>query len=156
MDAPELYHLAYLVEDLERARDELVAAGDHRFGPATRASMRVGEGWDIERTRPVTFPVTYSTEGPPYVEIIERGGHGIFGSEQPLGFHHAGYWEADPEGRAAALIRDGFRIESTVCTVSGSLLAFFALPPTVAGVRLEFVSSAYREKLEKWFRSAGE
>jgi len=149
----ELYHVAFLVADLPQAITAFQTAAGHTFNAPTTATMRVAAGAGDNDGEVESFEVAYSTRGPLHIELIEQGDTGVFGGQQPLGFHHAGYWVDDVAAQVDALAASGHAIETTIRTVSGGLLAVFVTPNNQAGVRLELVSSHYRQRLEAWFKA---
>jgi catechol 2,3-dioxygenase-like lactoylglutathione lyase family enzyme len=148
----ELYHVAFLVTDLDAAIAEFGGLAGHSFNAPSMATMRVVTETDDDDGTVESFQVAYSTKGPLHIELIEQRTDGVFGTQHPLGFHHAGYWVDDLSGQLAALSASGYRIETTVKTLSGGLLAVFIQPAAQPGVRLELVSTHYRERLEAWFK----
>lgn len=153
----QLYHVAFLVADLSEAITAFQSTAGHTFNAPTSATMRVAAGFggdgDANDDAVESFAVAYSTRGPLHIELIEQGNTGLFGSQHPLGFHHAGYWVDDVAAQVDALTANGHTVETTVRTVSGGLLAVFVTPKNQAGVRLELVSTRYRERLEAWFKA---
>lgn len=150
----ELYHVAFLVADLDEALPAFGSSVGHTFNAATTATMRTSAGFGADDGEIATFRVAYSTGGPLHVEVIEQTDAGVFGREQPLGFHHAGYWVHDLDEHVAALQAAGHTVETTIRTLSGGLLAVFVAPQGQSGVRLELVSTRYRKRLEAWFNAA--
>jgi hypothetical protein len=60
---------------------------------------------------------TYSLQGPPYIELIERREGTMFGR---LGLHHIGVWSDDPASESARLDALGWPRESVAIRPDGT------------------------------------
>lgn len=149
---PELYHVAYLVHDLDRAIASFGTVTGQTFNTPTVATMQIANGWSDAAGDTETFRVAYTVNGPLHIELIEQTSAGVFGPDAPVGYHHAGYWVDDLDQVVSGLKTQGHRIETTVRTASGGLLAVFMQPVDTHDTRIELVASVYRARLEAWFR----
>jgi glyoxalase/bleomycin resistance protein/dioxygenase superfamily protein len=99
---------------------------------------------------PADIPMTYSMHGPPYVEILEATGDGLWSPERGLGMHHVGGFADDFEATVARYEARGLTREATVSAGSGeAIIAFFA-PAGPGGARVEVLSPLLRPSWTDW------
>jgi hypothetical protein len=102
------FHVGYVVSDLDEAMEQL--------------TVSAGLSWASTRTLPTTLRtpagevsatvcLTYSVQGPPYLELIEEQPGTIWGNEH-RGFHHLGYWSGRFADDIGTLTRAGFEFEA--------------------------------------------
>jgi catechol 2,3-dioxygenase-like lactoylglutathione lyase family enzyme len=146
------FHLAVLVLDLDRAVDRYSALLGQRFNePSTlHLDTRSTGGY----SEPVDLRVAYSREGPPYLELLEATGDGLFSSRNGRGFHHAGYWVPEGVDIAQLLASNGVKVDTEIVGSSGAVFARFTTPRALDGVRLELIDEGRRAGLERWFAGA--
>jgi hypothetical protein len=65
---------------------------------------------------PVDVCFTYTLDGPPYLELIERRPNTVFDA---LGLHHIGVWTDDPVGESGRLAELGWPRETVALTPEG-------------------------------------
>lgn len=145
------FHVGYVVSDLAEAMERLTAGA--------------GLSWASPRTLPVTLRsparetptsvhLTYSVQGPPYLELIEEQPGTVWGSEH-RGFHHMGYWSGRFAGDIDALTGSGFEFEAGAVDENGALARFAYLREPYTGLRIELRDEARRPQTEHWLRSEG-
>ena len=82
------FHVGILVADLDAAIRRFSQVLGLRFGPVSDTQTPVDSGTiTVEHIRP-----TYSVDGPPYTELIEGSGDGLFSLQNGEGLHHLGIW----------------------------------------------------------------
>ena len=136
------YHVGHLVPDLHAAMASL--GRQLQISWATPFEMDSGfttpDGApDSDRVR-----IAFSSEGPPYLEIIEvvwRPG-AIFAEPAGGGFHHLGVFADRWREETARLVAEGMQVERL-----GSGVAFVRDPRT--GLRIEVVSFKGRDFLTR-------
>ena len=95
MTATNLFHVGILVPDL----DEAVARFTEVLGlsfkePAVAHVDRFEQGSSVEA---LDLRISWSIQGPPYLELLEsQDNSGLYGHPHE-GLHHVGLWEPDPE-----------------------------------------------------------
>ena len=146
-------HVGIIVEDLEAA----IA----RFSDVLQIPFNDPINVHVEHLRdpddrPVDFRVSYSKVGPPFYELVEGDGRGLYamppGGE---GFHHIGVWQPDIQARMDELAGKDVTLEAKVMLEDGSLFACFNHGVTMHGIRFEFVDDADRETKEAYMRNGG-
>jgi hypothetical protein len=134
------FHVGLLVEDIEAAGEHFSAQLGLRFEPPRLTHPVTGE--DVR--------VAYSLTGPPYLELIEMTGDGLFSRDRGGGFHHLGALCVD----VPALVRSLDRVAgSYVCLVrlDGEPRVILELPPP-PGVPVEWVDRGLWERRERAMR----
>ena len=88
-----LYHHAYVVPDLEAAMDRLGEIFNMEWAPiALRHHHVIADGYEVND---VDFRLTYSTTGPPHIELVEGVAGSIWPRPDEITFHHVGLWASD-------------------------------------------------------------
>lgn len=142
------FHVGYVVSDLEEAMERL--------------TLSAGFSWASTRTLPTTLrtPVgeistdvrlTYSVQGPPYLELIEEQPGTVWGREH-RGFHHLGYWSGRFADDIDALTGAGFEFEVGAVDEHGAPARFAYLREPHTGLRIELRDEARRPRMEQWLR----
>jgi catechol 2,3-dioxygenase-like lactoylglutathione lyase family enzyme len=127
------YHIALIVEDLERATSELSAGLGLTWAKVQRRD--VTRHTDDGR-HDVEFAFVYSLQGPPYMELIEQRRDDPLLAE--LGLHHIGVWcDDDRPAESARLEGLGFPLESVNVGADGAWTG--GLYHQVGGLRVELV-----------------
>lgn len=151
-DNAPFFHIGILVNDLGEAME--------RFGDifkVTWADPAVAEArfWEEGKGyRALTLDVVYSQQGPPYLELLQAQGDGLYGDHHGEGLHHIGVWAADCEGRSAELEAQGMSPVATQFTPEGNIIVSYFNPADLHGVVFEIVDEGRREMMESWI--AGE
>jgi hypothetical protein len=148
MQSTNVFHLGILVEDIDEGAERLGDVLGLRFRPP--AIAHVDEYVEGDTTQVLDLKVTYSMEGPPYVELLEMQGDGLYGAHHGEGFHHIGVWERDCEGRLDAWKAQGVQPEGIQYTPEGRIIVAYFRPEGTQGVRFELVDEARREQMERW------
>ncbi len=95
--------------------------------------------------------VVYSREGPPYYELIEAGGDGIFSAKHQGKIHHLGVWEEDMTARVKALEKEGIVIDAWFRNKEGSVpFAVITSPQSPLGIRIEYIDRSLQCTIEQW------
>lgn len=142
------FHVGYVVADLAEAMERLTAS----------AGLR----WAAARTLPTTLRtpagevstevhLTYSVQGPPYLELIGEQPGTVWGSEH-AGFHHMGYWSGRFADDIDTLTAAGFEFEAGAVDENGALSRFAYLREPHTGLRVELRDEARRPRMERWLR----
>ncbi|MEO8692759.1 MAG: VOC family protein [Acidimicrobiales bacterium] len=146
------YHVGILVRDIAAARRRFGAALGITFGEVEPRVLNFTNG-ESDSVR-----LCYSVEGPPYLELIEAKGAGVFGLQHPEGVHHIGAWVTDGPSQCAALQAYGVGVDRQLQSVDGPYghsenFMWFNNPADLHGVRFEFVDDSVRAALEERFGS---
>ena len=152
MTATNLFHVGVLVPDL----DDAVARFTEVLGLTFKdpAVAHVDRFEQKSRVEQLDLRITWSIEGPPYLELLEsQDNDGLYGREHE-GLHHIGLWEPDPETLIERLVNLGLKNEGTQYMPDDRILATYTAPQELYGTRLEFIEAGRRPGMEAWL--AGE
>jgi catechol 2,3-dioxygenase-like lactoylglutathione lyase family enzyme len=149
------YHLGILVFDLDAACRRFTETLGIEFADARARTIRFAgppETADVVRIR-------YSKSGPPYYEIIEAVGDGVFGARHGEGLHHVGVWVSDPAGLRNHLEAHTVPAQYEIAGVSGPLgesnnQVWFNDPSSLFGVRFEFIDDSTRALVESFLEAS--
>jgi hypothetical protein len=144
------FHVAVLVEGLETAMADFGAALGLTFHDPITAEFGRLEDPDPHES---FVRCTYSREGPPYIELLEANGDGIFSLKHGEGVHHVGLWHPDVTGACEALSNRGVGTEARVISPDGELFVFFNDPSKLHGTRFEFLDDVAQESTEHWIKT---
>lgn len=148
MTATNLFHTGVLVPDLEEAAARFGEALGLTFMPPAIAHVDRFE--QKSRVEELDLRITWSVEGPPYLELLEsQDNDGLYGRAQE-GLHHIGLWEPDPEALMERLTGLGLKNEAAQYTPEGRILAAYTAPQELYGTRLEFIEAGRRAGMEAW------
>lgn len=146
----EYFHVGYVVPDLVEATERLTATAGLRWATARRLPVRLrAPAGEID----THVHLTYSTQGPPHLELIEEQPGTVWGHEH-RGFHHVGYWSGRFSQDIAALERAGFDVETGAVDERGALARFAYLREPGTGLRIELRDESRRPATEEWLRGA--
>lgn len=143
MNPPLIDHIGILVPDLEKAIERWSAATGYTFSAVHR--YRTDRYSDHSNPEPHHHDarISFSKEGPPYLELMEFHGHGTHSAQQGEGFHHFGIVDhPDIERRMRELAELGFRDDGKSLDANDAVLLWFTNKDDLNGMRLEYVSSA--------------
>lgn len=145
------FHVGYVVPDLDKAMERLGACAGLRWA-AVRVipvTVRTPAG-----DTSVQVSLTYSVQGPPYLELIAQQPGTVWGSEY-CGLHHLAYWSSRLTEDVDALTRAGFEFEAGAVDEHGTLTRFVYLREPHTGLRVELRDEAARAATEQWLRGEG-
>ncbi|MFH8738412.1 VOC family protein [Streptomyces sp. NPDC017964] len=84
--------MCFTTPDLETTMSELAGAAKLTWQPPVHG--RLAE-WD--------YRMTFTADGPPFIELIETAPGGPWGDTRSPGFHHLGFWTSDLSAGSARL-----------------------------------------------------
>jgi len=148
----ELYHVGILVPDLDSAVDHY----ENLYGVKFRPPINVTSCRVVQRScpdAPLTCRLTYSTQGPMYVELLEAQGDGLWSLRNIGGIHHIGRWSADPVCESKRLLAAGATWEATMYLDAETVGIVFV---RYQGVLMELVIDALRAPLLEWMEGRAE
>lgn len=141
MLAQPFFHVGVLVADLDAAMADFTRTLGIAFRPVSllvwdrvELDMRDGypEAGDVQELR-----LVYSVAGPPYLELIEMTGNGVWGTQHAEGLHHIGLDSSDVVSDITAAKDIGWHAESLMYRV-GELRCSYMSPLSLHGTRVEF------------------
>jgi catechol 2,3-dioxygenase-like lactoylglutathione lyase family enzyme len=143
LTAPLIHHIGILVENIEEAITRWESVTGYTFGPIERYRTN----WWVDDTNDGEphfhdARISFSAEGPPYIELMEFHGEGTHSRREGEGFHHFGFLDyPDVEGRMKELAQIGVGHNGEARTEDGRVILWFTEKKDLDGIRLEYVSS---------------
>lgn len=141
------FHVGILVENLEAAIDRFSKVLGLTFNDPLMAEFECLEDPDPHEG---FVRCTYSRQGPPFIELLEANGAGLFSLAQGQGVHHMGFWDPDVDVQCGFLSGHGVEREARVANPDGTTFSLFTRPEDLFGLRLEVLHDASREGTERW------
>lgn len=133
------FHVGILVKNIDEAVANFGALLGVKFEPAHSQQVGTGE----------TVRLCYSLQGPPYLELVEMTGAGIWSPDQGEGLHHIGLSDPGVPGRCAA-----FGGADVIASgPGGSPLVAITRPAALHGVRVEYLDANVAAQLLGYLES---
>lgn len=150
LDNRDLYHIAWVVENLESSMNSFGSTGLQWAKPTIR-TVRV----KTPTTAITEFSifVTYSIHDPLHVELIQKCVGSPWDHVPNGGPHHLGWWSHDFKKSLKDLVDEGHLLESWMVG-DDDQPARFAYLLNPAGQRIEIVDIAARSQLQAWWTGA--
>jgi Glyoxalase/Bleomycin resistance protein/Dioxygenase superfamily len=139
------FHVGVLVTDLDAAMEDFKRTLGVSFRPVSRLAwdrvkLDEQDGYpDLETFEELRL--VYSIAGPPYLELIEMTGNGVWGTQHAEGLHHIGLDSSDVVSDITAAKDIGWYAESLMFRV-GELRCSYMSPLSLHGTRVEFCPGA--------------
>ncbi len=131
------YHLGFVVDDLDQAVADATRALGVAFSPVRDG--RLGD-WD--------YRITFSTQGPPYFELIQGPPGSPWDATNGPRLDHLGYWVHDITEAKAHLVGQGVPVDFDACPY-GRPFTYHRL--SSLGVRIELVDTSVQQVfLDTW------
>jgi catechol 2,3-dioxygenase-like lactoylglutathione lyase family enzyme len=143
-----LNHIGILVEDLEEGISRYSKILGVRFRPPFHGKFAGLEQNGV--VAPAELLLTYSMEGPVYVELMQATGDGVWSAKHGFGLHHFGGFVSDITAQTRRLAQAGLRPEASAYTPGGELLLSYFRPGDLMGTRYELLSEKLRPGWETW------
>ena len=141
----ELYHIGLTVPDLGAAMAQYTATFGFSWATVHESTPEVIV--DGER-RQAQIAVTYSIQGPPYLELVQERRGSIWGADG-LALTHVGFWAEDLSAGRRALDESGLVARVRDDDRDGRP-ARFSYHPFAGGLGIELVHTSFREQLADW------
>ena len=143
--ALELYHIGLTVPDLGLAMEQYTATFGFSWAPTHESRPEVIV--DGER-RQAEIAVTYSIQGPPYLELVQERRGSIWGADG-LALTHVGFWAEDLGAGRRALDESGLVARVRDAGRDGQP-ARVSYPPLAGGLWIELVHTSFKAQLADW------
>lgn len=142
----DVFHVGLVTADLELAMNTIGENLGIAWAPVQRRTQPVRTGAGALREEPIIF--TYSSDGPPHVELIQSTADSVWEVTPSGCLHHIGAFADDvtvPPGPGMSLEFGGGHGERPVG---------FAYWVSADGMRVELVDRSRREQFKAWFAGA--
>jgi catechol 2,3-dioxygenase-like lactoylglutathione lyase family enzyme len=141
----DLYHVGLTVPDLHAAMERYSEA--FGFGWATVKESTHAVVVDGE-ARQAQIAVTYSRQGPPYLELIEERQGAIWGADG-LALTHVGFWAEDVGAAMRVLDASGVSVRVHADPIDGRPVRY-SYHQFGGGLWIELVHTSFEEDLTDW------
>ena len=146
IDPSRLYHIGIVVQDLDKAMDELGAALGYKWSEVRDMSLDfvtpAGPG-------SLSARVVFTRQGPPWLEVIEGPPDSIWSAANGNALHHLAYYVDDLPLERERLTALGMEFEVGGRGPDGQVTGFAYLKSPVSG-RIELVEERLRDNMERW------
>jgi hypothetical protein len=142
----DVFHVGLVVADIRAAMDEIGANLAIGWAPVQQRTQKVRTASGETRAEPIIF--TYSSDGPPHIELIQPEARSVWAITPPGCLHHIGAYADDirmPPGTGLSLEFGGGH---------GEVPVGFAYYSSPYGVRVELVDESRRAQFTDWFAGA--
>jgi catechol 2,3-dioxygenase-like lactoylglutathione lyase family enzyme len=148
----ELFHTGIVVEDVERAIDDMSRALGLEFTAVQEHPMRQ---WRPSGEQSLVLRYAYSLAPYPLVELIESQPGTFYerSSGVTTQLHHVGMWVDDLADAADRLARDGFALAAAGMDERGARPARVTFHESPHGLRVELCDAAMRAGFDAWVTS---
>jgi hypothetical protein len=144
------FHIALICRNVERLSAEfLEKLGVVFHEPQTFVVPVVDDG----QRRSVKVRACFSELGPPYIELLEGDGQGLYRLEHEVEFHHVGLWVPNCADALSRAQEQGMTPEATLADSSEQLLFWFTNPRQTCGLRFEMIDDDNRGNFETFLRT---
>jgi catechol 2,3-dioxygenase-like lactoylglutathione lyase family enzyme len=143
MTVSTFFHVGILVRDLDEAIP--------RFEGVLGIKFLTPKPFDLEKfvdvahfgddeAHPWQGRAVYSMQGPPYYELLEAKGHGVFSlDDRDEGVHHLGMLVKDSHAQSIAMAEDGVEASARGLGAGGQTRFWYSQPSALHGVQLEII-----------------
>lgn len=145
------FHVGIFVYDIDRAIDRF----SKTLGLTFVEPIMCGIPYlvDMGRKSSLELPLAYSTQGPPYYELLQMTGEGgLYGRLNGEGINHLGIWDDDVEGTVERVKEYGVQTEAAQYAPNGRYVAAYFRPGDLHNLRVELVDESRRPMMEAWVR----
>jgi Glyoxalase/Bleomycin resistance protein/Dioxygenase superfamily len=149
MIKPPYYHIGIVVRNHEEAIEHYANLLDVTFTEPTDTVLCI-ENPLTQQTENLKVVAAYSRTRPPYLELIQAGGNGIFSEKNAGQILYFGIWESDLEGRIKKLKELGIGIDALIRPAFGKPPTAVITAPDKMGIRMEYLSTSLRLATEAW------
>lgn len=146
--SPTTYsHIGVFVENLEEAVEAYTKMLNIRFRPPVISPLNGVEQPGVEETaEAVRF--AYSIDGPPYYELIEMTGTGVYSRERNVpGIHHVAVF-MDEADMLHEIKKENSSVVATFWSPDGSPRACYVAPSAPSHIRVEYLNQNLRPRFE--------
>lgn len=150
-DISTYFHIGIIVPDLKKAIEDF-----SRILGITFTNPEYFHINRLEDPEPHSHDpyVAFSREGPPYYELIEASGDGIFSAKHQGTLLYLGFWEKDMKARVKTLEEEGIEIDAWFRNEEDSVpFCVITSPQKPLGIRLEYVDQSVQPTIEHWVKT---
>jgi catechol 2,3-dioxygenase-like lactoylglutathione lyase family enzyme len=141
----DLYHIGLTVPDIRAAMEQYSAAFGFTWARMHESAFEViADG----EPRHAEIAVTYSIQGPPYLELVQERSGSIWGADG-FALTHVGFWAPDLRAGKRALDESGLVARVHDNGPDGQPTRF-SYHPFAGGLWIELVHTSFKPQLSGW------
>jgi hypothetical protein len=141
----DLYHVGLTVPDIDAATQRFSDAFGFTWATVHESTFDVIAD---DQPRRAEIAVTYSAQGPPYLELVEERRGSIWGADG-FGLTHVGFWADDVDAARQRLNRSGVAAR-VYHDAGGAHPMRFSYHELAGGLWLELVHTSFAAQLADW------
>jgi hypothetical protein len=149
MIKPPYYHIGIVARNYREAIEHYAKLLDVEFTESTDTVLCI-ENPQTQQAENLKVVTAYSRTRPPYLELIQAGGSGIFSEKNAGQILYFGIWESDLEGRIKKLKEQGIGIDALIRPACDKPPTAIITAPDKMGIRVEYLSTSLRLATEAW------
>lgn len=143
---PEMYHIAFIVHDLEAAIPLYADMLGTEFHPPIVSHVESRYEKGDPAPEPVDVRTAFSIAGPPFIELFEAVGEtGVYGREQGEGFHHLGMFVDGTDQCEQRLAKRGVSARIRLNIPEGAPVMWHSDPADAHGLSVQYVDTSIRD-----------
>jgi hypothetical protein len=144
------FHVGLLCKDVDRTAAEF----GEKFGvafhePSIFEIPFVHDG----SARSATVRACFSKIGPPYIELFQGDGQGIYQVEHDSELHHLGLWVPNCAAALARAEQQQMAPDAVIADSDDNPQIWFTDPTDTLGVRFEMIDTGDRDNMEVFLRT---
>lgn len=144
------FHVGLLCKDIDRTAEEF----GEKFGvafhePSIFEIPHVRDG----SARSATVRACFSKIGPPYIELFQGDGQGIYHVEHDSELHHLGLWVPNCAAALARAEQQQMAPDAVIVDSDDNPQFWFTDPKDTLGVRFEMIDTGDRDNMEVFLRT---
>jgi catechol 2,3-dioxygenase-like lactoylglutathione lyase family enzyme len=143
------YHIGIVVRNFDEAVEHYSSVLDVKFTEPTDNVLCI-ENPQTQQTENIKVVVTYSRSRPPYLELIQASGNGIFSEKNAGQILYFGVWEPNIESRIEKLKQQGIGIDALIRPECDKPATGIITARDKMGIRIEYLSASLRLATEAW------
>ena len=147
IDPAQIYHIGVVVQDLDRAMDELGTSLGYTW--TTVRTMNTSVLVPVGAPKPISLRLAFTRSGPPWLEFIEGPADSVWSAAGGNTLHHVAFYVDDLEDEKQRLESLGMAFEVGGMGPDGRLSGF-AYHVNPHGGRVELVDARLRDGMERW------
>jgi hypothetical protein len=151
IDVSAVYHVGYVVEDLDEAMARFSEAMATRW---VDHFVRVKYRSEFDTIVEVELHTSFSLDGPTHIELVQAAPGTIWEIGAGPQLHHVGLWTDDIAAEALRLTRSGLPAVATgLNLVDESVAGLFSYHRNPYGGKVELVDIAMKQGMHDWIRA---
>jgi catechol 2,3-dioxygenase-like lactoylglutathione lyase family enzyme len=144
------FHVGLICKDVDRTAAEFGEMFGVEFHePSIFEIPHVHDG----EVRPATVRACFSKLGPPYIELFQGDGQGIYQVEGDSQLHHLGLWVPNCAASLERAAKQQMGPDAVIADSDDNMQFWFTDPKDTLGIRFEMIDTGDRDNMEVFLRT---